>query len=53
MVELTTPVHPGSSHHVVRSATGAKICIPAPRPIKAIYIKQLIRLIQTGIGDNE
>jgi len=31
----------------------AKISIPAHRPIKAIYIKKLIKLIKTGKGDNE
>ncbi len=42
---------PGGSHHVVRNAAGAKISIPAHRPIKAIYIKKLIRLIKTGQGE--
>jgi hypothetical protein len=42
---------PGGSHHVVRNTAGAKISIPAHRPIKEVYIKKLIRLIQTGIGD--
>jgi len=44
---------PGGSHHIVRNASGAKISIPAHRPIKEIYIKKLIRLIKTGKGDNE
>jgi transketolase C-terminal domain/subunit len=44
---------PGGSHHVVRNAAGAKISVPAHRPIKAICIKKLIRLIQTGKGENE
>ena|GEM_PF-582551 len=44
---------PGGSHHVVRNAAGAKISIPAHRPIKAIYIKQLIRMIKAGKGDTE
>ena len=44
---------PGGSHHVVRNAAGAKISVPAHRPIKAIYIKKLIRLIQTGKGEND
>ena len=30
-----------------------KIVIPAHRPIKPIYIRQLVRLIQTGQGDDE
>ncbi len=42
---------PGGNHHVVRNAAGAKISIPAHRPIKAIYIKKLIRLTQTGQGE--
>jgi len=42
---------PGGSHHVVRNVAGAKISIPAHRPIKEVYIKKLVRLIQTGIGD--
>jgi hypothetical protein len=44
---------PGGSHHIVRNAAGAKISIPAHRPIKEVYIKKLIRLIKTGKGDNE
>lgn len=44
---------PGGSHHIVRNAAGAKISVPAHRPIKAIYIKNLMRLIHTGKGDNE
>lgn len=44
---------PGGSHNIVRNASGAKISIPAHRPIKAVYIKKLIRLIKTGKGDNE
>ncbi len=44
---------PGGSHHIVRNANGAKLSVPAHRPINAIYIKQLVRLIKTGKGDNE
>jgi len=43
---------PGGSHHIVRNAAGEKISIPAHRPIKPIYIKQLLKLIQTGKGDS-
>ena len=42
---------PGGSHHVLRHANGGKISIPARRPIKPIYIRQLVRLIRTGLGD--
>ena len=44
---------PGGSHHILRNAAGAKISIPAHRPIKAIYIKKLLQLIKTGKGDHE
>lgn len=39
--------------HIIRNAAGAKISIPAHRPIKEVYIRKLIRLIKTGKGDNE
>lgn len=42
---------PGGSHHVVRHANGQKVCIPAHRPIKAVYIKKLVRLIKTEQGE--
>lgn len=44
---------PGGSHHILRNAAGKKVSIPAHRPIKPIYIRQLVRLIQTGQGDDE
>lgn len=44
---------PGGSHHIVRHVNGAKISVPAHRPIKAIYIKQLVRLVRFGKGDHE
>jgi predicted RNA binding protein YcfA (HicA-like mRNA interferase family) len=44
---------PGGSHHIVRNASGAKISVPAHRPINPVYIKQLVRLIKTGKGDHE
>ena len=44
---------PGGSHHIVRNAAGKKVSIPAHRPIKPIYIRQLVRLIQSGQGDDE
>ena len=44
---------PGGSHHIVRSADGEKISIPAHRPIKPNYIHQFVRLVKFGKGDNE
>ena len=45
---------PGGSHHIVRNAAGKKVSIPAHRPNQLpIYIRQLVRLIQSGQGDDE
>jgi len=40
---------PGTSHVTFRRQDGAKVTVPAHKPIKAIYIKQFIALIQ---GEN-
>ena len=37
---------PGTSHVTFRSETGLKLTVPAKKPIKAIYIKQFINLIE-------
>ena len=42
---------PGGSHHIVRHHGGAKVSVPAHRPIKAVYIKQFVRLVKFGQGD--
>ncbi|MFA7271064.1 MAG: type II toxin-antitoxin system HicA family toxin [Sterolibacterium sp.] len=44
---------PGGSHHIVRHANGKKLSIPAHRPIKPIYIRQLVRLVKFSKGDDE
>jgi predicted RNA binding protein YcfA (HicA-like mRNA interferase family) len=44
---------PGGSHHVVRHENGRKVSIPAHRPIKVIYIRQFVRLVKFGKGDEE
>jgi predicted RNA binding protein YcfA (HicA-like mRNA interferase family) len=44
---------PGGSHHIVRHANGKKLSIPAHRPIKPIYIRQFVRLVKLGKGDDE
>ena len=43
---------PGGSHHIVRHSNGAKVSVPAHRPIRAIYIRQFVRLVKFGKGDN-
>lgn len=42
----------GGSHHIVRHPNGAKVSVPAHRPIKAIYIRQFVRLVRFGQGDS-
>ena len=37
---------PGTSHVTFRRQDGAKVTVPAHKPIKAVYIKQFIALIK-------
>lgn len=37
---------PGTSHVTFRRADGAKVTVPAHKPIKAVYIKQFIALVK-------
>ena len=41
---------PGTSHVTFRHPNGTKLTVPAHRPIKPIYIKKFIRLIDEGEG---
>ena len=36
----------GGSHVVFRRADGAKLSVPARRPIKPIYVKLLVKLVE-------
>jgi predicted RNA binding protein YcfA (HicA-like mRNA interferase family) len=42
---------PGTSHVTFRHPNGSKLTIPASRPIKPIYIKKFISLIDEGKGE--
>ena len=42
---------PGGGHHIVRHANGSKVSVPAHRPIKPIYIRQFVKLVKSGKGD--
>jgi hypothetical protein len=42
---------PGTSHVTFRHPNGAKLTVPAHRPIKPIYIKKIVQLVDQGIGD--
>lgn len=42
---------PGKSHVTFRHPNGTKPTVPAHRPIKPIYIKKFVRLIDEGEGE--
>lgn len=44
---------PGTSHVTFRTSTGEKVTIPAHKPIKPIYIKLFIALLDGLGGNNE
>lgn len=43
---------PGTSHVTFRAKTGQKLTVPARKPIKPIYIKQFVDLIDT-LGEEQ
>lgn len=44
---------PGTSHVTFRFHNGEKLTVPAHRPIKPIYVKQFIALIDDGGTEDE
>jgi predicted RNA binding protein YcfA (HicA-like mRNA interferase family) len=42
---------PGGSHVIFRHPNGAMLSVPARRPIKPIYIKKFVHLIEAGIAE--
>ena len=42
---------PGGSHVIFRHPNGAMLSVPARRPIKPIYVKKFIRLIEEGVAE--
>jgi hypothetical protein len=42
---------PGGSHVVFRHPNGAMLCVPAHRPIKPVYIRRFVRLIEEGFAE--
>ncbi len=42
-----TYLQPGTSHVTFRTGTGEKLTVPARKPIKPIYIKKFIELIDS------
>ena len=43
--------NPGGSHVIFRHANGAMLSVPSRRPIKPIYVKKFVRLIEEGIAE--
>jgi hypothetical protein len=42
---------PSGSHTVFRHPNGSKLSVPAKRPIKPIYVKKFVKLIEEGVGE--
>jgi len=42
---------PGGSHVIFRHANGAMLSVPARRPIKPIYVKKFVRLVEDGVAE--
>ena len=42
---------PGGSNVIFRHINGAMLSVPAHRPIKPIYIRKFIRLIESGVSE--
>ena len=40
---------PGGSHVIFRHPNGAMLSVPARRPIKPIYVKKFVRLVEEGV----
>ena len=40
---------PGGSHAIFRHPNGAMLSVPARRPIKPVYIRKFVRLIEEGL----
>jgi predicted RNA binding protein YcfA (HicA-like mRNA interferase family) len=39
---------PGGSHVIFRHPNGAMLSVPARRPIKPLYVKKFVRLVEEG-----
>ena len=42
---------PSGSHTVFRHPNGAKLSVPAKRPIKPVYVKKFVNLVEEGVGE--
>lgn len=44
---------PGTSHVTFRAPGGGKVTVPAHKPIKPIYVRQFVALIDSLEGDGD
>ena len=42
---------PGGSHVIFRHRNGAMLSVPARRPIKPVYLRKFVRLVEEGITE--
>jgi hypothetical protein len=42
---------PGGSHVIFRHPKGAMLSVPARRPIKPVYVKKFVRLVEEGTAE--
>jgi len=42
---------PGGSHVIFRHPNGAMLSVPARRPIKPVYVKKVVRLVEEGVAE--
>ena len=42
---------PAGSHVIFRHSNGAMLSVPARRPIKPVYVKKFVRLVEEGIAE--
>lgn len=42
---------PGGSHVIFRHPNGAMLSVPARRPIKPVYVRKFVRLVEEGTAE--
>lgn len=42
---------PGGSHVIFRHPGGAMLSVPARRPIKPVYVRKFVRLVEEGVAE--
>lgn len=42
---------PGGSHVIFRHPNGAMLSVPSRRPIKPVYVKKFVRLVEEGVAE--